>query len=101
AHQHTRRERLVVAQRLPDVTEIENLARGQKRFQKERAIAVANIAISTLRMLRYQIETRWAVVSRISAVIQTKQTDDLERNAAHWLERAKSQLSGKKSPAAA
>src|SRR2546426_649593 len=52
-HQHARWQRLVIPQRLPDVTEIENFARGKKRLQKKFAINVADISISAFRMLRH------------------------------------------------
>src|SRR2546422_123737 len=100
-HQHARWQRLVIPQRLPDVTEIENFARGKKRLQKKFAINVADISISAFRMLRHQIKTRGAIVPRIGRVVEPKETTDFEWNAAHWLERAKGQLPGQKTGPAA
>src|SRR5256886_11927245 len=101
AHQHAWRQRLVVAQRLPDVTEIENFARGKKRLQKKLAINVADISISPFRILCHQIKTRGAIMSRKGRVVQPEEANNFEWNAAHWLERAKGQLAGQKSDATA
>src|SRR5256714_3551724 len=101
AHQHAWRQRFVVAQRLPDVTEIENFPRGKKRLQKKLAINVADISISPFRILRHQIKTRRAIMSRIGRVVQPEEANNFEWNAAHWLERAKGQLAGQKAGAAA
>src|SRR5205085_10105003 len=70
AHQHAWRQRLVVAQRLPDVAEIDNFARGKKRLQKKLAINVADISISPFRILCHQIKTRGAIMSRKGRVVQ-------------------------------
>ena len=101
AHQHAWRQRFVVAQRLPDVTEIENFARGKKRLQKKLAISVADISISPFRILRHQIKTRGAIMSRIGRVVQPEEANNFEWNAAHWFERAKGELAGQKAGAAA
>ena len=43
AHEHARRERAVVAARSADIAEVENVARGKERLEKEVAIVVARV----------------------------------------------------------
>src|SRR4029453_15462799 len=100
-HQHTGRQRLVVPGRLPEVAEIENLARGEECLQKKRAVTIADVAISTLRVLRDQIKTRRTIMARIVGVVHPEQANDLTWDTAHWLKRAKGHRPGNYNDAAA
>src|SRR5258707_8619826 len=57
AHQHAWRQRFVVAQRLPDVTEVENFAPGKKRLQKKLATNDPIISIPPFLFSRHHFYT--------------------------------------------
>src|SRR6267143_621288 len=101
ADYHARGKRAVVTHRSPDIAEVKNVARREQRFQKQRAIIRAAVAIAGPAMLRDQIEFRYAIAPRVSGVVHPQQTYDLEWNAAHGFQCAKRHRAGKETGAAA
>ena len=100
AHEHARRDGTVVADRAADIAEVENVARGEERFEKEIAIVIARRAIAGTGVLRDQIEGRRAIVARVGGVVHSDQTNDPERHRPHRLERAKCDAADEKTGAA-
>ena len=101
AYDHARGKWAVVAHRLPNIADVKNVARRDQRFQKQRTIIHAAVAIPRPAMLRDQIEFRCAIAPRVSHVVHPEQTYDLEWDAAHGFQCAKRHRAGKETSATA
>src|SRR6476620_8947357 len=90
ANQDARRRLGIVFCRSPAVADVEDIARREQGLEEKLSIVAAQRTIAGTRVLRDEIESQRSFLTRKRGIVHAEQTNHLEGDSAHRLERTES-----------